>query len=182
VHGHVSVEKDISEKHHATLEERLAIIEQQLGECSENNSQAMAKLECHHKEFSCSLSQLHGHVSREKESREGHHATVNERLEHLEKYVGESADKHGKHIEAVNAKFNLFSGNLTAEKGAREKQHLTIEERLALIDRQIKECSESQAEAVGTQKNAHKELCATIDRLHSHVRVEKDTRESHCAT
>jgi len=188
VHGNMASEKDTRDKHHATLEERVTFIEQQIGESAENNSQALAALANTHKELSGSLSQLHSHVSRERESREGHHATVDERLEYLEKFVGDSAEKHEKHMKALaasHAKLESVSGIISAEQDARHKHHATMNDRLDFIEKQIGESAGSvdiHAQTLAAQKISHKELRAAFDKLHAHVKGEKEARESHHAT
>merc|ERR1712216_868177 len=86
-------------QHHASLEERIAFLEKDLGDSAEKHATTATELEA----AKTRLSELHdGHKQRAE-----HHASLEERISFIEKDLGDSADKHdkaAKEMEAANAR------------------------------------------------------------------------------
>merc|ERR1712014_454440 len=92
----------------------------------------MGKHKQHLQDFDAIKKSL-GHVDNrmldEKAKREQHHASVAQRLEYLEKFVGDSADEHSKQLDEFGGHFRLFQNHMASEKSSREQCHASIEQR-----------------------------------------------------
>jgi len=191
VHGHLSKQQAellARQQHHATMEERMEFLEKQIGDSADNHKKAFDELESlkgKHKKMVQDHEALHGHVKGEKDARDQHHATVQERLEFLEQFVGDSADKHQKamkDLEGAQSKLKDFHGHMNVFKAAHEEHKATIEERLEFVEKMIGDTADKHAEALEALKGNHSKLNKTLDQLHGHIKGEKDNREKHHAT
>jgi len=108
---------------HASVEERLDYVEKALGDSADKHAAELAaahsKLEqMHSRLVSCEghgsavgeLKKAHGSLSNEKAALEQHHASLRERVDNLERLLGESSDRHGKGLDAAQAKVEQLHG------------------------------------------------------------------------
>jgi len=191
VHGNISkhqAELLARQQHHATMEQRMEFLEKQLGDSADNHQKLTDELENlkgKHKKISQDYDALHGHVKGEKDAREQHHATVEERLQYLEQFVGDSADKHAKAVkdlEAAHSRIKDFHGHMVGVKANQESHKANMEERLEFLERQIGDSADRHSEELEALKGNHSKLSKTLDQLHGHIKGEKDQREKHHAT
>jgi len=174
-------EKAARDRHHATVEERLEFLEKQVGDAADFHSKAMQSMENNHKKLVSSLEEVHSKVKGEKEARSAHHATIAERLEFLEKFVGESADKHERHlkeIESAKSRLADMNGAVFGEKAAREKHHATMEQRLEQIEKLLGESIDTHSKSVRQLELKHGDLRGLMDALHGHVKNDKESRNA----
>jgi len=102
--GHLEGEKAAN----ASVSERLEFIEQQIGNSADNQHKLMEALEAKQRRLTGVLDDLSGSLG----EREVLGATLQERVNYLEKFIGESADKHGNAIEAAQAKLADAQGRI----------------------------------------------------------------------
>merc|ERR1719210_1377637 len=143
---------------HATMGERVDYLEKLMGESADKHATelealkaAHAKLANDHNTRNSKLSDL---MAREKDAREGHHASVQERLIYLEKVVGDSADKHAAEIDALKAAHSKHATaaakqtkDLESLKQVHEK-HATLEERLNYVEKLLGDSADKHADEV----------------------------------
>eukprot|EP00928_Gymnodinium_smaydae_P062449 TRINITY_DN46305_c0_g1_i1.p1 TRINITY_DN46305_c0_g1~~TRINITY_DN46305_c0_g1_i1.p1 ORF type:complete len:1332 (-),score=238.39 TRINITY_DN46305_c0_g1_i1:94-4089(-) len=101
--------------HRATIEERIASLEKELGNVGDRQEETRQS--------------LHGvcaQIRDETHGREQHHATVQQRVELLEKRVGEFSDKHASALDETQRKLERFHGH-----------HATIEDRLIAMEKEV---------------------------------------------
>jgi len=185
VHGTVASHKEAHDGRHASIEERLEAVERQLGDVSEDHTRALESMEAGYRKLRGSVDDLHGHVKGEQETRDQNHATVVDRLEYLERFIGESADKHQKHmkdLEAAHAKLKDIHGVIAGEKSAREERVSTMEERLESLERQLTFSDENHTKSIQSMEANNRRLLGNIDALHGHIKTEQEQREEHHAT
>jgi hypothetical protein len=135
---HKAVASCAQQEHHATLEERLAFVEKELGESADKNDKHKTSMEermefletklgdsaeKHAKEIEdakAKLGDLHGAVAAC--AKQEHHATLEERLTFIEKELGESADKQDSHKTSMETRMEFLENKLgdSAEKHAKE--------------------------------------------------------------
>lgn len=126
---------------HATIAERLSFVERQVGESADKHSQELAaahgRLEQMHGRISTmemhgsaieSLKKSHSSLTKEKADLDLHHATLRERVDYLERTIGDSAEKHAKELEELKAAHRI----LASESKARDKGHGDLKERLEM--------------------------------------------------
>lgn len=125
------------QKEHATLPERIEYLEQQIGDSADRHAAAVEELhqklageqaarDEHHSSFRNLL-------SRESDERGTHHATVNERLDNLERTFGDSDDKHSHNFARVASNHEGLAGDLQAnveQQGEVLRRMTVLEERL----------------------------------------------------
>mmetsp|Transcript_28375 Transcript_28375/g.51223 ORF Transcript_28375/g.51223 Transcript_28375/m.51223 type:complete len:660 (+) Transcript_28375:57-2036(+) len=108
------------ETHHASLDERVNFLEKSLGDSADKHEQAQQKnqeqLEKHRREALEHKSRLEDH----KVQGEKKHANLEQRLDYIEKLVGDSADRHAKMLE---------------ETKAGQAKHGTLESRLEYLEK-----------------------------------------------
>jgi len=119
--AHVTLrgEKSARDEHHATTEQRLKFLEGQIGDSAETHLKQIEELERKHKLLANNMDQVHSNVKGEKDAREKHHSSINERVEYLEQFVGDSSDKHqeaAKQLEAYQNKLKDVHGNLSKQQ------------------------------------------------------------------
>jgi len=185
VTGQAAAEKQLREQHHATIEERLEFLETQVGDTADKHSKTLDALEANHSKLANTLNELHGKVKGEKAERDSHHATISERVDYLEQFVGESADKHDKHlreIEAAHSKLKDLHGQVAGHRSQADEHHATMEERLEFIEKQINDSADNHTKAVEQLDANHKKLLGNLDQLSSKAKAEKEARDGHHAT
>ncbi|CAE7633212.1 unnamed protein product [Symbiodinium pilosum] len=171
---------------HATLSERLDYVEQMLGDSAGKHAQeisdARAKLdEMHarisgceaHGEHIDSLKQAHSMISGGKakleEKLQEHHASLNQRMDFLEKAMGDSFEKHAKELAATAAKVEAAHGKVSEERVAREAH-------AASLDSLKKAHTSLQGEKQSLEKN-HSALAESLEKAHSALSSQKAQQE-----
>lgn len=137
-----------AKSNHASVSERLAYVEQMLGDSASKHAKeladARAKLDDMHSRVSgCeahgehidalkkSHSTIHSTVTGSKakldEKLEEHHASLSQRMDFLEKAMGDSFDKHAKELAATAAKVDAAHSRVSDERIAREAHAASLE-------------------------------------------------------
>merc|ERR1712238_587648 len=85
---------------HATLPERINYLERLVGDSADKHAKEVAALQEAHRKFA----ESHGKQVKDVEGLKAlhaHHAGVAERLDYIEKFMGDSADKHFEELQAL---------------------------------------------------------------------------------
>ncbi|CAK9088856.1 unnamed protein product [Durusdinium trenchii] len=176
-HGSLASEKQALEKHHATLAERIDYLEKALGDSSEKHTRELEALKAAHQKVVAEhkgKEQSHGQVAdrlsqlqREKEDLHARHMSLGERVDYLEKLLGESAEKHMQELEKFKAK---HAKDLDASASKFQSHHLGLQERLEYVEGKIGDSAEKHAKELS---NMH----AKVEQLHGKLQEEKNQRE-----
>jgi len=146
---------------------------------------ALSKIDSNHNELLGNMENLHGKVKGEKESRDAHHATIAERLDCLESFIGESADKHRKHqqeLEAAFGKLRDLHSSAKSDQADRDDKHATVEARLELLEKQVGDSADAHLKAISSLETNHRKLMGNLDELNGRVASDAQTRDGHHAT
>jgi chromosome segregation ATPase len=190
--AHAALEKDHKAKnsHHATMAERMAFLEQSLGDSADKHSKELEALRLAHTKHE----QAHaGHV-RDLQGIKAiteKHATVGERLDYVERMLGDSADKHAAAIEAAQAQLEHVHGRLlqcekhgtaigelrkvhsalASEKAALDTHHATLQERVDYIENMLGSSADrhqAEIEALKASHSKHAKLLQDVKAAHTH--------------
>merc|ERR1740121_2981241 len=112
---------------HSTVDERLDYVEKCIGDSADKHAEELEKLKRSHDSLhgrlsSCEshgsklsdLQKSHGGLAAKKAELEMHHASLQERVDYLEKILNDSADKHNEKIEEAHARLGDLHGRLAA--------------------------------------------------------------------
>ncbi|CAJ1435730.1 unnamed protein product, partial [Effrenium voratum] len=181
-HNSMASDKMALEKHHSTLTERIDYLEKALGDSSEKHSRDLEALKAAHQKIasdSKGKEQSHGVVTerlgqlqREKEDLQARHMSLGERVDYLEKLLGESGEKHAQELEKVKAK---HAKDLEASSAKLQGHHLGMQERLEFLEGKLGDSAEKHAKELG---NVHNK----VDQLHSKLLEERSQREEKVQT
>merc|ERR1711920_1121733 len=136
--------KDITDvmglkEHHASLMERVAYLEKDMGDSIEKHQRMLAEM---HDKHNDAMSK---------------HASIPERVAYLEKEVGDSADKHSAVLQELKA-HGQFKQDL-------ESHHGTVEQRLSYIEKEVGDSFDKHAKQMEEFKKAHQDHAKHIDDL-----------------
>ena len=121
-----------------------------------------------HEEEMKSLKDSHTDLRTRHSAKDQHHATMQQRVDYLEKMMGDSADKHAAHMKQLeelrrshddsqgrhaNAVDKLDS--LRQEKDSLHSRHAGFEERLMNLERFMSESFDKHARELSEHRNAH---------------------------
>eukprot|EP00928_Gymnodinium_smaydae_P039578 TRINITY_DN27003_c0_g1_i1.p1 TRINITY_DN27003_c0_g1~~TRINITY_DN27003_c0_g1_i1.p1 ORF type:complete len:629 (-),score=185.07 TRINITY_DN27003_c0_g1_i1:304-2190(-) len=148
------------ERRHSGVDQRVQALERLLGDTQSKHGEFHEALQAHGRKFNEEIKSLlasqtsahgklqqellariasaHGRVREESEARERHHATVQQRLDFLERAIGDSADKHqksGKFLEDLRRE--LESGRQN-----QDGRHSSLTQRLERIERLVQDVSD----------------------------------------
>jgi len=177
--------------HHATLEERLKYVESLLGDSADKHFAELEALKAAHAKLagdhSARNSKLQELLVREKDAREAHHASVQERLTFLESLLGDSAEKHDQHaanLEDVKKETAKLVSDLKArttlqddkhcsladrldklakDKNAGDAKHGSTSVRLGYLDKLLGGCAQAHQKAVEALKASHAKHAKDLD-------------------
>jgi len=161
------IEKKTRDGAHAGVEERLKYVEKVMGDSADKHRE----LQKMHQMLHDSHKQSAGDLDNAHKKMLDVHATLQQRVNYLEKLVGDSADKHEKHVQDLEMlhrhlqdhsnKVMEIHGNLEGDKKCREAIHATIDQRVQFLEK-----------AMGDSADKHKEMFAMhqdlADRHNSH--------------
>lgn len=202
-HAKLANELRAREASHATLSDRMGYIEQRMGDSFEKHAQelaaAVAKMDAVHGRVSEervareahvasleSLKKAHGSLASEKQALEKHHATLEERLDYLEKALGDSSDKHTRELEVLKAAHQKVAAEhkskeqshgqvadrltqLQREKEDLHARHLSLGERVDYLEKLLVESAEKHTQEIEKFKAKHaKDLDASASKMQSH--------------
>jgi len=130
------------------------------------------------------IQELNKLIANEKNTRDGHHATVAERLDYLEQIMGDSADSHSKALDTLESNHQKVKklvddlhGKVKSDKFERDDHHANISERLDFLEQRIGESTDKQNQHkkdVETAQNRIKDLNGQMD-------IEKSKNDKHKA-
>lgn len=176
-HAGLANDKVKLETDHATLKERVDYLESLLGDSSDRHSKELESLKAAHAKLMADSkgnhSRLNEVIAQEKEARDGHHASVQERLNYLESILGDSADKHEKHIRSLEAQ-KASHAKLSGELKALDQHHACLSERLQELERTWGDLADKHSQEL---QGAH----AKIESLHGRMAEDRTVREAHGA-
>merc|ERR1711920_699978 len=89
-----------------------------------------------------------GIISREKEERGSHHASLGERVDFLESLIGDNAEKHAREIAAVATGHQKLQGELKS----RGEGHSTVSERVNKLEKAVSDAAERQARELSSAR------------------------------
>lgn len=187
---------DAHREQHATLPERMAYIEQQLGDSADKHNAELAALHKKVAQEQSAREKHHGGVkdllARESEARDAHHATLSERVDFLESMLGDTADKHAQELKNLKSSHDKLGGLLTKQGSqldgfdAHREHHASIPERMAYLEQQLGDSADKHsAELAALHKKVSQEQAAR-DKHHGNVKDllarESEARDTHHAT
>ena len=171
-HQRLSKEQKLRDEKHASVQERLEYLETKIGDSFDQHERelkaAHAKLEqAQNRILQCekqgaTISELHrSHSTTSQEHKAAlaaHTASLGERLEFLEKSLGQSVEKHAKEVEALKVSHSKFA----TDTKLRDTHHATVSERLDYVEKMVGDSADKHA----------KELAAAHDKIKDmHKRV-----------
>merc|ERR1740121_2875685 len=144
------------QEHHATLPERMAYVEQQLGDSADKHAAHLAELHKKVSQEQAARDKHHGSVkdllAREQEERSNHHASLNERLDFLEGAMGTNADKHTRELAQLASSHQKLTSEM---KGHGEG----VTERVSKLEKALVETAERQARETKATKAKFESFC-----------------------
>jgi len=142
--GESKVKHSQFEVQHSSVSDRLAYLEKLIGDSADRHKEeldsAHSKIETLHGRVSqceasgrlvASLRQANASMSSEKEATEAHHSSLEERIDYLERIMGDSADRHAQELQEAHRKIDSLHGRLSEERNSREGHHNQINDYLA---------------------------------------------------
>eukprot|EP00931_Biecheleriopsis_adriatica_P076959 TRINITY_DN5061_c0_g1_i1.p1 TRINITY_DN5061_c0_g1~~TRINITY_DN5061_c0_g1_i1.p1 ORF type:complete len:1654 (-),score=515.86 TRINITY_DN5061_c0_g1_i1:27-4988(-) len=160
-HEHKSESAKEAQEKFATIEERIAYLEQELGSHAEKHGEALTG--AHGK-----LQELHDSFV----ERHAHHLSMEERLSYVEKMMGDSAEKHAKELEALKDTHSKLHDAHHEHKSesAKEAQEkfATIEERIAYLEQELGSHAEKHGEALSGAHGKLQEMCDKLSERDVH--------------
>jgi len=193
-HSKHACEAKARETSHASMTERIESLERVVNEahsklCQDVASSHMAFDQVHRRVLALEkhMQQLdehqrcHSNVSSEKAAHiSTSHVTLTEKVEYLERLVGDSAEKHtaqAMQFESARAAHSIISGDLKAHAA----RQASIEERLKFIERLLDESAEKHAREL-SETHAHVEdLHGRLASCEAHGSAIDSMRRSHGA-
>jgi len=137
---------DALDKHreqHASIPERIAYIEQTIGDSADKHTADLAELHNKLAKEAAAREKHHGSIkdliARDKDARDGHHASLNERVDYLEGAMGDNADKHAKQLELLSSGHQKLTSELKAKGDG------GFIDRVSKLEKVVTECSEKQS-------------------------------------
>mmetsp|Transcript_139137 Transcript_139137/g.444470 ORF Transcript_139137/g.444470 Transcript_139137/m.444470 type:complete len:2115 (+) Transcript_139137:85-6429(+) len=180
-HASLSTEKAATEQKHAAVGDKVEQLARLLSESAEKHTMAVDALKAAHAKLETDTkaqdskhqvaAEKFGQLAREKENASAHHASLKDRVEYLERKIGDSADQHAKELEAVR---NAHHKQIKELDGVKKAQsfHATVQDRLDYIEKRLGDSVDKHAEELAA---AH----AKIDHMRGKVSEEKIAREKH---
>eukprot|EP00932_Pfiesteria_piscicida_P016979 SRR837773.3883.p2 GENE.SRR837773.3883~~SRR837773.3883.p2 ORF type:complete len:327 (-),score=171.65 SRR837773.3883:99-1040(-) len=158
--SHGSLAKDLAAfaGHHATQNERIAYLEQVLGDSVEKHSKELDTIKAAHNKLageSKGHGQNHGALSDQLANVARAHATVEDRVRYLEQTLGDSVEKHARELQA------LKTAHAQHAQGHKDQlaRHATLEERLDYIEKTLGDSADKHAAVLASQQ-------AKLEHLH----------------
>merc|ERR1712226_74802 len=155
---------------HATIEDRLKSLEKNMGDTLQNHAKTLDALDASHTKMHSGLDELHGRVKGMNDAHGKRHATMEERVTYLEKEMGDSADKHNRAIEALEAGHKKLNGGLDDLHGhvtSHGQRHATIEERMNYLEKEVGDSCDKHARALAALEGDHKKLNGALADRHA---------------
>mmetsp|Transcript_105874 Transcript_105874/g.265100 ORF Transcript_105874/g.265100 Transcript_105874/m.265100 type:complete len:978 (+) Transcript_105874:186-3119(+) len=182
---------------HATVDERLDYLEKAMGDSADKHvaelAAAHARLEqLHGRVASCEasgaavseLKKSHSGLATHKNDIENQHASLKDRVDFLEKLLGDSADKHAKLLEAAHTKVDQLQSRLAAcersgaavgdlkkahselanGKAALESNHSSMQDRLGYIEQLLGDSVDKHSKELEALKAAHDRQQASMSK------------------
>lgn len=181
INDQLTQDKNDRDSFHATLQERLTYMETLLGDSAEKHESHAKELEGLKSLQIKQAADIKGHhgkltdqVTKEREARDFHHASVQERLDYLESALGQSADKHETHAKVLED-HKAMHGKLSSELRAREASHATLAERIAYMEKCIGDSADKHAQDIAA-------AVSKLDMAHTRITDERMARETHAAS
>jgi len=145
------------------------------------------------------LKKSHSGLASHKNEMEMHHASLKERVDYLEKMMGDSADKHAKMLEAAHAKADQLHSRLAAcersgsqvgdlkkahsdlasGKAALETHHASMQDRLTYLEQLLGDSMDKHAKELDALKTAHDRHLASMSKHSKDVEALKASSSQH---
>jgi len=138
-HTGLASEKAVLDAQHGTLKERLDQLEQLHGVTAGEHARELQALKAAQARLAGESKALKTDVlAQEKEAREAHHASVQERLDYLEGLLGDSAERHDKHARALET-LKASHGELASRSKGLEGSHTSAAESIQQLRSHIED-------------------------------------------
>jgi hypothetical protein len=182
------------------MQERMNYLEKMMGDSAEKHSKELENLKAAHGKHAADSAKQ----SRDMEALKAahvHHASVAERLEYLEKLLGDSADRHAEELAAAHAKLEQLHhrvsatekhgaavadlqkahSSMAAEKQGLAEHHATLKERVDYLETAMGDSADKHFKEVAALKAAHAKLASDHKLDHGSLKdqaaKDKDARE-----
>lgn len=190
-HGALSTEKAQLESSHASLNDRVAELERAVSESTEKHAKlldaAHSKVDQLHGRMSISeksaaavsdLKKSQNDLAHGKASLESHHASLKDRMDYIEKLVGDSAEKHAKDVETLKLAHERHNHSLSKHAKDMESlksvhgHHATIAERLDDMERSMKDVAGKHADEISA-------IHRKTESIGTQITQERSARDKH---
>jgi len=176
----------IDNPHHAGVQERLSYIENLLGDSADQHAAELAQLKKSHDQHKDAISK-HAKELEAIKGKAAHHATLAERVDYLENFMGSSADKHSSELEAAHVKADALHGRLLslerqaagsneaqkrivpAGQSSAEEQVFAIKDRVDYLETLIGDSMDKHAKELRALKDNHSKHSRDAEGLRSTV-------------
>eukprot|EP00931_Biecheleriopsis_adriatica_P025225 TRINITY_DN15541_c0_g1_i2.p1 TRINITY_DN15541_c0_g1~~TRINITY_DN15541_c0_g1_i2.p1 ORF type:complete len:1858 (-),score=462.88 TRINITY_DN15541_c0_g1_i2:61-5634(-) len=177
-HANLFRDKSALDAHHATLKERVDFLEGVVGDSADRHSKELEAIKTAHQKLQQESKAQHGKVSdqmtQDKEARDVLHASLQERLNYLESVMGDSADKHERHMKALEEQKALHA-KLSSDVRNREANHASLAERVNYVEKLLGDSADKHAQEIAA-------AMAKLDSAHGRITEERMAREAHGAS
>lgn len=175
-------------EHHASIPQRIEYLEKICGDNKDKhdaNKDEFAQHGRNHAQLKDMLAQLGKAHADEKANRDSTHATMGQRMEFIEKAVGDSADKH-KEWERMHKQHGDNHSNHKNESEVYRKRlesgHASMQQRMDFLEKALGDSADLHAKDLASAHGKLKELHGKMEDHGLNARSEKNARENHASS
>eukprot|EP00933_Yihiella_yeosuensis_P034921 TRINITY_DN2841_c3_g2_i1.p1 TRINITY_DN2841_c3_g2~~TRINITY_DN2841_c3_g2_i1.p1 ORF type:complete len:1158 (+),score=286.19 TRINITY_DN2841_c3_g2_i1:162-3476(+) len=209
-HGRMTTDQKARDAHHASVAERLDYLEKAMGDSADKHTQEIQATHLKVEQMNTrvleaeargghidAIRKSHSNLVNDMVTRDTQHASLNQRVDYVEKLLGDSIERHQKEMQAHRQNHETLHARLHEERQSREQahstfetmiakeregrgaHHSTFEERLTRCENVIAETQEMTVELkehCGNEAQLRSQHHATIQ---DHLTNERRARETH---
>jgi len=178
--AHAGLAGDMSS--HASLADRVANLEKSLGATSDRHAQELNSLKTaygKHDQLYSLLSDeralreryqstVNEHLTKEKEARLVHQTLLEDRLNYLEKVVGDSSSSHA-HADLGAGRKNFYRGGISAAGGDLGAYNASVVERLKYVEKAFVDSADKQSKEMDAYRQRTDQLHGRLAEHHSQL-------------
>jgi len=172
-----------AQTHHASLAERVEYVETALGESADKHAQEVEALRAAHEKHQAAFGKHAKEVEALKTATRNT-ITIAERVEYVEKMLGDSAEKHAEEIDALKTaavKHEVAFHKHVKSMESISNHHSTIGERLDYVERLVGDSADKHAEELEKLRAAHNKHEATVNKRFKDVDGLQKASEHHAS-
>jgi len=151
--------------HHATLQERVAFVENVLGDSADKHASELDVLKANDAKHDAAHGKFIRDLEAVKEVVHSTHSTLEQRIELLDGLMNESGSKHARELQTLKASHEKQAKELGVMK-VNHEQHAGIAERMDYLERLVGDSADRHAQELQAIKDAHSKH-GTIQNRHA---------------